>query len=724
MSKNFFNYFYILLLSIIILLLITYFKAYYLIILLIFILFIIYKINKKLLIINILIIIIVITNLLIFSTVSKKRINKEINHLTILKITKKTDYYQLIVKDNNQLFINKYVLNLNTELDLNCGDELSIQGTIKEASSNHNEAGFNYQEYLKQQNIVGIVELSNNEVEVVNHHLSIHQIHYLLTKYIDNNYDKDVSFYLKALVIGEKDNTNSINDKIRNIGISHLFVVSGMHVSIIVSVLSFLFKRLKIKKQISEIVGIIFVIVYLIINDFSISILRVSLSLIYHKFLIKYFKDNLNIFTLNVITISLFNPRICYSYSFLLSYLISFSLIIGQLILKRIPKIFQGLFISVNALAYTIPIVAGMTGYFNLLLVINNLFMVPIVSFLILPLSIITLLIQPLSFIYHYVIIGFEYLINLLNKIPLFIIIPKLPLLLIILYYIVIFLIFYLIEVKFKIKKIKLILSITIFIITLILCFNIKSLNNNYEITFFNAGAGEATLIKCPLNQCNILIDTSSDKELVTYLTKQGVSKLDYVFISHSDSDHNGIIYDIASIIRVKNLIINPYDEVTIDLLKDLKYHINIYRLKAYEYLNTNYFNIYNLNPIKNYNKSNLNSLCFIMTIDNLKIMFTGDIEKEVEEVIFKNKYIVDIIKIPHHGSNTSSSNCLLDNVQTDIAIGMNGYNNKYHFPNSIVINRYLDKSIKVYNTIRDGMIKIIKNKGNDDLKIIILSSA
>ena len=166
---------------------------------------------------------------------------------------------------------------------------------------------------------------------------------------------------------------------------------------------------------------------------------------------------------------------------------------------------------------------------------------------------------------------------------------------------------------------------------------------------------------------------------------------------------------DIINELRVKNVIISIYDNISLSYIKQISKKVNLIKLKAYNELITKHFNLILLNPINNNQNINDNSLTFILNLQDIKILFTGDISKEIEEELIKNyKIDVDILKVAHHGSATSSSKKFLDNIKFKIAVSMNGYNNKYGFPNKYTLNNFKNKIL--LNTIDYGTVSFKKH--------------
>ena len=175
------------------------------------------------------------------------------------------------------------------------------------------------------------------------------------------------------------------------------------------------------------------------------------------------------------------------------------------------------------------------------------------------------------------------------------------------------------------------------------------------------------------------------------YLKKRGIKRLDYIFITHSDSDHNGKLAMLLDNFNVKCVVINKYDLVTKKMLSEKNYKNKLLMVNRNDTLEIGDIKIQILLPDKNTNDSNNNSLVMLIYAFNSSFLFTGDIEQKQEELLsrLEKEIIVDFLKIPHHGSLTSSSKYLLNTVKYRYAVCMSGYKNTFGFPNKNIVSRY-----------------------------------
>ncbi len=618
----------------------------------------------------------------------------------ITDIKKNENSYKITIKDN---FLN-YIFYEKKDL-YHIGDVILISGCLTKAEEAPSPNLFDYQKYLKMNNIKGIIK--NPTVKIINNQFTIAKINNYFRNYFKMHFDAISGGYLEALIIGYKDN---IDDKslsnIREIGISHLFVISGLHMGIIILVLKKILTLLRINNTIQFYIIIVFFVAYYIITLCSISILRVIVVYILTRICTKYHLNitTLNIYALSIILILLFKPYYLFSYAFLLTYLSSISLVIISPLLKYKGIkgfIINNLLISCNSILVTLPIVISINPEINLLSIIYNLLYIPFVTYIMLPLSFIVAIFYPIGEVYLLLVKSFNIVTSALANIRWFrIIFPSVSVLIIACYYLVYLNI---IENSLKKRHKSIGVHVAILVIILLIWSNISLFNINDEIIFMNLPQGEATLICKSFNRANILIDTGENikEDLELFLMKKGVKRIDYLFISHSDTDHNGKIPILINKFKIRNVVITPYDQKTLQILIKNHYKGHVIMMKKGDIIKYKGIDFKALLPNEDTGKSNNNSLVLKISAFNYKLLLTGDIEKSQEERLINNEknIKVNFFKIPHHGSNTSSSEKLLNNVSLDYAICMNGYLNTFSFPTSQTIDKYNSQQLLITST-------------------------
>lgn len=608
-------------------------------------------------------------------------------YIKVLEIEELSNSQKLVVKVNND----KYLVYSKEKYEI--GDILYIKGIFSRIDKNHIQELFNYQEYCKYQQIIGQINIS--DTVYIGNEFTISKINNWFNNYYDNNFSKLSSSYLKALVIGNK---NYLEDQVLNninsLGISHLFVVSGLHISMLISIVSKLLNKITKK---NNIILTIILLAYMFITNMLISVIRVVGCFILKNINTKY---QLNLSTLDILSIVtilvlIINPYYLFQSSFILSFGLTYALIIGSKLINDNNKIIGLLKMSVYCQLISIPLSYNFSNKLNILSVIFNYFFVPFVSYIFLPVSLIVSFCPFLNNIYEILINIFLSLIKLASKISFYINIPNVSIVFLLIYFVIIYLFFKLLEEK---KKKRFLVLIMIIYISIWL--NSSRFDIYDQIIFFDLPKGESTLIHSAFNKYNILIDTGdieANNSITDYLKKRGIRKLDYVFITHSDSDHIGGLEDIMKNIKVDNLVTNIYEQKSIfNKYRNYNKRLNIFYLKQGDKFKYHDAYIECILPKNNLGDVNNNSLVFTLTIDAFTILFTGDIEEKAEKQLDK-KITCNLLKVAHHGSLTSTSSYFLSLVEYDKAIIINGYRNQFGFPASNTLKKLKDYYITSY---------------------------
>ena len=183
----------------------------------------------------------------------------------------------------------------------------------------------------------------------------------------------------------------------------------------------------------------------------------------------------------------------------------------------------------------------------------------------------------------------------------------------------------------------------------------------------------------------------------------------------HGDYDHMGEVINLVNDYKVDNVIFNcgEYNDLEKELIKVLeKKKIPYY--SCIKELNIDNNKLYFLNN-KDYGNENDNSSVIYTELNNYKFLFMGDAGVEVEEDLIEkyNLKDIDVLKVGHHGSKTSSSKIFIDEINPKYSIISVGKNNRYGHPNDSVLDNL--NGSKIYITDKDGsiMFKIQNNKLN-----------
>ena len=624
---------------------------------------------------------------------------------TVIDYKKSKDKTTIWVKGKEKVLVNYY-----SDINVSYGDYIYVYGVFKKPKENGNFNLFNYKRYLLSNKINYVVTASKITIIKKNDNVFYTLKNNLLKRIESANRSKG---YILAFLYADKSLIEKdIYTKYQKIGVSHLFAVSGMHVSLISIVLLKLLNKIKERKR--YIIVSIFLSIYLFLTNFTISMVRATFQFILF-FINKSFKlniDNSNLVLFLFSILVIINPYNIYNIGFLFSFIISFTLI-------RCSKLIKGKFIikslktSLISFFSSMPVLINNFFEVNFLGIILNIIYIPFVSYILFPLSLVTVLFPSLDNILYMFISCFEKITDFFSNIKfLSFSICKMNIFLIIIYYIIFI---YILK-----RKKKLIYKIIIVIISLIFLINNGRIVNN-EVSILDVGQGDSSLIR--LKNKNILIDTGgninydiSKNILIPYFKSVGIKKIDYLVLTHGDYDHMGEAINLVENFKVEKVIFNcgPYNDLEQELIKVLdKKKIKYY--SCIKELNIDNNKLYFLQT-KEYDNENDNSNVIYSELNVYKFMFMGDASVTTEKEIM-NKYNlpdIDVLKVGHHGSKTSSSKGFINVINPKYSIISVGKNNRYGHPNKEVLEN-LENS-KIYRTDLDGSI-MFKIK-NNELKI------
>ncbi len=615
------------------------------------------------------------------------------------------DYVSFVIKGREKIKCN-YYLNNNEVIDIKYGDKVLLDGTLSIPKNNTIPNTFNYKKYLNNNNIYYLLTV-DNVISVERSKNIFYKFKNVIKSRIDNI---DKSGYLEAFIMGNKSNIDkNIFNTYKNNGVMHIFSVSGMHISILASVVLYLLNLVN-KSENNIFFVIIVLIFYMILTNYQASIVR---SVVFFSLLkiLKYLKiniDNKDILLIAISIILIIYPKYLYNIGFLYSSIISFSLIFYSNYFNR-KYILNTILISTVSLLISLPITINTNYFVNLFSILLNVFFVPVISFIIYPLSIIIFFIP-----YFYKV--FIILISILENISLYFdSIKFLNLYICKMNYFVIF-VYYLFLYLFLSKNRKYIILVLLLIIFLkvSIYFDI-----NYYVYYLDVGQGDMSLVK--YKDEVIVIDTGpknfySDYEImdniILFFRSIGVSNIDLLIISHGDNDHIGNANYLINNFKVKNVSFNSgkYNELETDLIKLLKYkNINYFKDTDKKYNNKISYSYLNT---EEYDNENDNSSVVYLKIYKYSFLFMGDagVEKEKDILDLYSLSNIDFLKVGHHGSNTSSSREFIDVVKPRYSIISVGKNNRYGHPKGEVLNNL--KKSKIYRTDKDGSI-IFRIKNN-----------
>ncbi len=430
-----------------------------------------------------------------------------------------------------------------------------------------------------------------------------------------------------------------------------------------------------------------------------------------------------------------------------------YKLICRNFMQKSFDRIKTGLIITIAAVLGTAPIVALYFKQFPLISPITNLIVTPLVCFVILPLGFFTgfsallfnMSSMPLNGLTDAITHFALNLIKSFSNIPYSNLHVPNPLFVIIVLYFLSLM--FIIKSKVKWRFLPLVFVICFYLVSPYLS------NDNFRITFLDVGQGDSSVVELPDGRV-MLIDGGSDRFdagrriIAPYLWSKGIRKIDFMVLSHPHPDHYGGLIYIMDNFKIGEIWLNGR------LVQSSAVGIDSYRktrswmlpgageffqkmqeekipgkiLRRGDVLEAEKYRIYVLHPYDEFyadsvrgETSSENSDSLVLKIDtgDFSALFTGDIGAEAEEnLIHLGKWLKsDIIKVPHHGGRTSSSEEFLKAVNPEIAVVSAGKNNSFGHPHGETVERYNEAGIKLLRTDMDGAVTVTSTGSLYDIK-------
>ena len=244
---------------------------------------------------------------------------------------------------------------------------------------------------------------------------------------------------------------------------------------------------------------------------------------------------------------------------------------------------------------------------------------------------------------------------------------------------------------------------------------------SDLEVHFIDVGQGDCTLI---MSQGEVMVIDSGDRDgsnrAVNYLRTQGVSRIDYLIATHPHADHIGEMAEIIEGFEVENFIMPRVPDEYVPTTKtyeDMLLALQAKGLKATPAADSEFtlgcceVQTY-ASPIDD--SENLNDYSVVVRIvnGNNSFLITGDCEKAEEQELLNSGFDLraKVLKAGHHGSYTSSSASLLDEVKPNYAVISCGKDNSYGHPNDDTVRRLSKYANEIYVTARDGDIVFISD--------------
>jgi competence protein ComEC len=674
---------------------------------------------------------------------------------------------QVALAREERVIIRRYAL-IEKEIwefnQLKRGDNWSGTATLKIPDPARNHGGFDYKNFLYQQNIHLVGTIINEKWE--NQHnkgvkgLLLRQLDHQKQRWINQTgkiFSDHTAPIVQAMTIGVYDELDrELVSRYQKLGLVHILAISGLHIGIILWSLYYLILKLPITREKALTTLFIFIPFYIYLSGANVSVIRAGLMgmivLISMRF--HLWKQSVVGLYITYILLLLWNPFYLFQAGFQLSFLVTYFLIV---VYPHFSFLLQGLdnkwiigfkqlvVISLIAQIISLPILLLHFYQFSPISFFLNLLLVPLYSFLFIPGAFLLTMISFMELqVENLGITIYEYILNWVHKgldwaslLPYASINTGKPQML---WFFLYALVIIFILINSERKKLKwsymglflipvLIIGQTIF----------PHLDKEAHVMLLDVGQGEAIVIEAPFREEVVLIDLGGQVQfptddwkkrrkdfevgrdiLLPYLKYRGINKIDKIIITHGHYDHFSGIQGLLSEVKIEKMLRSPmapksaFEKEWTEKIQEQG--IQIYTLARGDWWETEHTKFKVLFPRKEkgtlITAENVHDANVVLwsELHNTTFLWTGDIEGEGEIEIIKEypNLTADVLKVAHHGSLTSTSADWLSQVKPKLTLISVGKNNRYGLPHPDIIKRIQSqKGIKVYRTDEKGGILI-----------------
>lgn len=625
-----------------------------------------------------------------------------------------------------------------------------VTGKLEKPPPAKNVNGFDYRQYLNRKEIYW--ELKVNQFPLAacteanpNLLVMLKSLRFYGIQYLDDNFPAKIAAMASALIYGDRSGMEpELLEDYQKSGIIHLLSISGLHVSLFIAAFYYLGLRAGVPREWMTRIVYILLPVYAILTGGSPSVVR-SVLMIFLVLLTEKGGNTVKLFPVDAICLAFIfylfaDPMILYDVGFQLSFSVSAAIILSSpVIFKRYHTgTFRMIVTSITAQVSAFPILLFHFYGLSFISIAANLVFIPLYSFVLLPgvylLVGIHLLVgsvpDPILNFFIFLLDGSSWLAKITANLSFFQLSPGRPhWSALVLYIIDVIAIFVFWEKKHTKSNRWILFGLTVFLLSFQVVVN--KINPVGEVTLIDVGQGESIFIHLPFNKGNYLIDTggtiSFNKQgwekrkndfevgkniVVPYLKGKGITTIDKLILTHADTDHIGGALAVIKTLTVKEIIIPAVKEITDNeagiLQEAARKKVTIIQAAEGDYWKSGDSEFRVLSPPNDFaGERNRGSLTILAGVGGLSWFFGGDLDRIGEEGIVRRypNLKIDILKVGHHGSNTSSSPIFLQHYRPKISLISVGEKNRFGHPNNQVIERLGDINSGIYRTDKQGAI-------------------
>ena len=651
--------------------------------------------------------------------------------------------YQKEIKDNHQVLYLKdnslkeprIIVYDESKRKLHIGNELQVSGELFFFSASSNPGCFNQKLYYQKQNIhAGIwgKKIVVTDTKTAGIRDRLFEIRNAWKEKLILFMGERNGEVLAAILLGEKEGVEpELKELYQTSGIGHILAISGLHLSFIGVGLYRLFTRISGSCQVGGTAGILFLLLYICMVGMTVSAVRAMVMFLFRvgADMCGRHYDGMTALAVALVTVLLWRPLCIYDGGFWLSFGAVGAILFLLPLFQELPV--QGLWAGISIHLVLLPVTLFCFYEFPPYAILMNILIIPLMSvlmllgivgsmFLAVPL-VSGFLLRLAAGILHF----YEHICHLFMKLPGARVVTGRPEI----WQLIIYALCFAMALYFKIYgksrgrwMLFLVVGLTV------LCGRWET-EGKVQVTVLDVGQGDGIFIKGPSGGTYLIDGGSSDTKKVgqyrvePFLLYQGTDTLDYVFVSHGDTDHmNGIEelllrQDVG--VKIHTLVF-PVKEVWDETLEALaqtavSQGTKVAVISSGQKIREEEMEIQCLQPESSYEgePGNGSSMVLSLQYGAFDMLFTGDVEGSGEESLTEllrtkpERRTIDVLKVSHHGSANATTEEFLAAANPGYGLISAGENNRYGHPHEETLKRLEDAGVIVHSTKEEGAITV-----------------
>ena len=646
-----------------------------------------------------------------------------------------------IFGENNSYYDSKILIYDDSFADVSIGQIICVKGKASRFEQARNPGNFNQSLYYARQGVYGflwcekIISIEGKENVFLER---LHQLRLTWKEILMSNMGENMGAVLSAMLLGEKSEMEGETKELyQKNGISHVLAISGLHISFIGLGLYRMLRKMGTSYLTAGVIAIGFLSIYVFMIGFSVSVFRAYVMLLFR------IGADISGRVYDMLTALMFSAAIAVAYEPLYltdaAFYMSYGAVLGiLLVLPELKKIFskkgrwmENCLSSVAINVALFPVLLWFYFEFPIYSSAINMLILPLMAWVLgfgLFGSMAYCLWKPLGIlllkICGFILQMFEWIGEKGCQLPFSsIVLGKPERWQIVVYYMLLTVVLYFLhQCKNQRSCRKIRWSVLVFCVITLFLF-VKFPNGKVQITMLDVGQGDCIYMRGPRGNTYLFDSGSSDVDRVgkyrveSFLKSQGVRSLDYVFVSHGDSDHYNGIEELIKRqlfgVEIKTVVFPTHYRLDKELqnLASLahKNGIRVAVIDSGQKISEGNLEIRCLQPKGKSMvlEGNAGSMVLDVCFREFDMLFTGDVEGLGEELLIENlrKQSYEVLKVSHHGSKNSTLEDFLQVAKPKIALISAGENNSYGHPHTETIERLKKYGCEIYQTTKRGAI-------------------